>query len=408
MFCRQHSLMAPRLWCVMAQGRTRFDAQKSITAVAVDKTTAIWSTVRTSALHTLMFSGQGTQHTGMACDLYSAHPAARRVLDTVNEELGFSLSELMFHGPAETLRLTSNAQPAIFAHSMAILQCLIDEGFIKGLQSVCVDATSLSSTCESGSDSNVRLLMGHSLGEFGAATAAGCFSLRHACRITRARGSIMQSMADDLGAGSTSMVALLGKWNSLEPANELCERACELFEEPDRGTRIVCEVANWNSTSQVVISGNKEAVDKAIDLGKSEYGVRRAMPLDVSAPFHCSLMERAEPTVRASIGEETLFRHMHAPIVMNFDGRIEEDGSRVREFLCKQTTATVKWTACMRAALDFTRGQDDSTFLEIGPGKVLKGLMMREVKGEPKTGKKPRVLSVSSAKELEELLLAEV
>ena len=381
-------------------------------------------------LHSLLFSGQGTQHGGMARDLYAAFPAARRVLDAVDDELGFALTALMFDERADgaaaaTLRRTSNAQPAIFAHSMAVLACLAEEGFLVGLPSL--DGRGGSNSCSGGSrdvsshngdgKGNVGLLMGHSLGEFSAAAAAGCFSLRHTARIVRARGESMQRVADGFCGGKTAMVALLGRWDSLEKAQELCARAVDQSGGKSGSSRIdessamvVCEVANWNSGTQVVVSGSKSGVDQAVALAKAEYGVRRAMQLDVRAPFHCSLMAPVEPIVRRSMEKEVVVgarARLHAPMVMNVDGRIEEECGRVRDLLCAQTVGSVNWVACMNTAVEYARqhGERSPTFIELGPGKVLKGLIAREVHEDPVTGTKPHVLSVGTAAEVDAILL---
>ncbi len=382
-------------------------------------------------LHSLLFSGQGTQYPGMAQDLYAAFPAARRVLDAIDDELGFALTSLMFgdnlHDRQEDggalLRRTSNAQPAIFAHSMAVLACLMEEGVLVGLPQVGSDddcdgnGQNRDSSSRNGTDNgNIGLLMGHSLGEFSAAAAAGCFSLRHTARIVRARGESMQRVADSLGDEQTAMVALLGRWDSLQKAQELCARAVAESEsdksarDHENGSLTVCEVANWNSGTQIVISGCKSEVERAVALAKTEYGVRRAMPLDVSAPFHCSLMAPAESVVRQCMREEAEMgtpANLQARMVMNADGHIEVDSGRVKELLCTQTVGLVNWVACMETAVEFSLqyGERSPTFIELGPGKVLKGLLAREVREDPVTGTKPHVLSVGTAAEVDAILM---
>ena len=259
---------------------------------------------------------------------------------------------------------------------------------------------------EGSSQANVGLLMGHSWGEFSAAAAAGCVSLRHAARIVRARGVGMRRVADSGGNGASAMVALLGRWKSLEKAHELCARAVNQCESDDscENRSLVCNVA-LELGEPSIISGNNPC-DRAV-VAKLEYGVRRALPLDVSAPFHCSLMAPVETVVRLSMEEsddsEASQSTLQTPMVMNVDGRIEDDSHSVRELLCAQTVGSVNWVACMKTAIEFSSREDKgaTTFIELGPGKVLKGLMAREVPQDPAVGSKPHVLSVSTATEVE-------
>jgi [acyl-carrier-protein] S-malonyltransferase len=295
-------------------------------------------------VHAFIFPGQGSQAPGMGRDLSAAFSAAREVFQEVDDALGENLSRLMFEGPAETLTLTENAQPALMAHSLAVLRVIEREGgFALADKSVVV--------------------AGHSLGEYSALAAAGSFSIAQAARLLRLRGLAMQKAVP---AGEGAMAALLGV--ELEQARAICEQAAS---NPEGGPRQVVDPANDNGGGQVVISGHAAAVDRAIDIAKAQ-GVRRAMKLPVSAPFHCALMAPAADAMQAAL-EQSLPRAPGVPVIANVSAAKATDPAEITRLLVRQVTATVRWRECMQemAAL----GVD--SFIELGAGKVLSGLVRR-------------------------------
>ena len=308
----------------------------------------------------LMFPGQGSQHIGMGHELYKRYPMARDVFDQVDSILQCHLSQLIFHGDENELRKTSNAQPAILAHSLATLAVLQSESNVFHEPSI---------------------VMGHSLGEFTAACAAGYLELDEAVQMVRARGKAMEAAAAQ--AGETSMVAMLPL--SYEKSMALCEEIQAV--QPNH----VCQVANWNATNQVVLSGHKAAVEQAVQLGKEKFKVRRAIPLDVSAPFHCSLLQSVEQEVehllQASTGSKrrksnatTKEEKKNAPstthMITNINGTLQHDWTSICSDLSKQTCETVKWVRCMDTAIE---GTDVETWYEVGPGVALSNLMKRHM-----------------------------
>ena len=289
-----------------------------------------------------IFPGQGSQAVGMGKALAEASPAARAVFAEVDEALGQNLSKLMFEGPADELTLTANAQPALMAASLAVLRTLAAE---RGLD-LARDAA---------------FVAGHSLGEYSALAAAGTFSIADAARLLRIRGQAMQrAVAPGVGA----MAALLGP--DLETARAIAEEAAE---------GMVCGVANDNGAGQVVLSGHREAVERAMALAQSR-GVRRAVLLNVSAPFHCALMAPAAETMKAALADVTL----NAPVVPVYAnvtaGPLTEPGM-IREALVAQVTGTVRWSESVAAMAE--AGVD--RFHELGAGKVLTGLVKRIAPG---------------------------
>lgn len=279
-----------------------------------------------------IFPGQGSQYPGMGKDLAEKFPAANQVFEDADEALGFSLRELCFNGPAEQLQLTENTQPAILAASVAALRALETEGFPAA-----------------------DFVAGHSLGEYSALVAAGSLSLADAVRTVRARGRYMQE-AVPLGAGA--MAAILGA--ELTVVEETCNEAAQ---------GEVCSAANINSPAQVVIAGNVAAVDRAMVLLK-ERGAKRAIKLNVSAPFHCALMKPAQERLEVDL-EKMPFADPHAPVVTNVDATPVRAGDKVRESLVRQVSQTVRWLE----SVEFLISQGVQTFVEIGPGKVLSGLV---------------------------------
>jgi [acyl-carrier-protein] S-malonyltransferase len=302
----------------------------------------------------LMFPGQGSQHIGMGHDLYKNFPVAKDVFDQVDEILNYNLSKLIFHGDETELKMTSNAQPAILTHSLATLAVIQSESDV-------FDHT--------------HIVMGHSLGEFTAACAAGYMNLADGVKIVRARGVAMEASASQ--AGETLMVAMMPL--SYEKSQLLCERVIEESNNPNSSIYgMVCEVANWNATNQVVISGNKDAIQLAITLGKEEFQVRRAIPLDVSAPFHCSLLHSVEQEVKCLLNNNNCRTSTKnkPQMITNIDGTLQNNWNNIRSDLSKQTCKTVKWVRCMDTAINQT---DTETWYEVGPGVTLSTLMKRHV-----------------------------
>ena len=284
-----------------------------------------------------LFPGQGSQHAGMGKDLAENFPVARQVFEEANDALGVDLASLCFNGPEEDLKLTANTQPAILTTSIAALRVLETE-------------IGIAPNCAAG----------HSLGEYSALVCAGALNFADAVRIVRQRGTFMQE-AVPLGTGA--MAAILGL------DKETLERVCQ-----DAALGQVVSPANFNSAGQVVIAGNTEAVDRAMNLAK-EHGAKRALPLPVSAPFHCSLMIPAGERL-ADVLADIKVGDMTVPVITNVEATPNQDASRVCQLLVDQVSAPVLWEdtiACM-IKLDVER------YIEIGPGKVLAGLVKRMAK----------------------------
>ena len=279
-----------------------------------------------------IFPGQGSQHPGMGKDLADRFPAARQIFEEADEALGFSLSELCFNGPAEQLQLTENTQPAILTVSIAALRAAQSEGFPRA-----------------------EFVAGHSLGEYSALVAAGGLNLGDAIRTVRARGRYMQ---EAVPVGTGAMAAILGA--DLETVNAGCEQASE---------GEVCSAANINSPSQVVIAGAAGAIDRAIVILK-ERGAKRAMKLNVSAPFHCAMMKPAQDRLAADL-ETIQFSDSEIPLVTNVDARAVRSADLLRDSLVRQVSQPVRWLE----SVEFLISQGVKTFIEIGPGKVLSGLV---------------------------------
>ena len=293
------------------------------------------------AVHAFIFPGQGSQAVGMGRDLAAAFAPARAVFEEVDEVLKQKLSKLMFEGPIEELTLTENAQPALMAVSLAVLRVLEAEGGIK-LKEKAV------------------LVAGHSLGEYSALAAAGAFSIADTAALLKLRG---QSMQLAVPAGQGAMAALLGV--ELDLAREIC------LEAEKSASREVVACANDNGGGQVVISGHKAAVERAIDIAKSK-GVKRAMLLPVSAPFHCALMAPAADAMAEAFAN-TPPRSPIVPLVANVSAAKVTDSAEIRDLLVQQVTATVRWRESVQAMTAL--GVD--SFIELGTGKVLAGLVKR-------------------------------
>jgi len=278
-----------------------------------------------------LFPGQGSQAIGMGKELAEKYPIARQTFEEADEALGYRLSQLCFDGPEENLRLTEITQPAILTTSIAAWRVLREKGV------------------------NPSFVAGHSLGEYSAHVAAGTITFPNAVRTVRNRGKYMQE-AVPVGVGA--MAAILGM--SLEKVTTVCADAAQSE---------VCAPANINSAEQVVISGHTTAVERATRLA-SERGAKRAIMLSVSAPFHCSLMKPAQD--RLAVDLQSLgFQTPGVPIVCNVDAELVENADRAQDALVRQVTGAVKWDPSMRRLI--TKGIQ--TFVEVGPGKVLCGLM---------------------------------
>jgi [acyl-carrier-protein] S-malonyltransferase len=288
----------------------------------------------------VLFPGQGSQEVGMGRDVYEASPAARAVFEAADRVLGFGLSKLCFEGPDAELRRTENQQPAILATSVALLRALEER-------------VALAPAC----------LAGHSLGEYTALVASGALALESAVALVHARGRFMQEAVPE---GRGAMAAILGA--EPEAIAESCAAAA-------RETGLVVEPANWNSPLQTVIAGDAAAVERACSEARSR-GAKKAVPLPVSAPFHCSLMAPAAEKLAAELAG-VRFAAPRVPVVSNVDAEPNRDAARIPELLRRQVTAPVRFTESVRrmAALGVTR------VLEVGPGRVLTGLVARIERG---------------------------
>jgi [acyl-carrier-protein] S-malonyltransferase len=287
-----------------------------------------------------IFPGQGSQAVGMGLALSQSFGAARLVFEEVDEALKQKLSKVMFEGPESDLTLTENAQPALMAVSIAALRVMETEGGWRLAD-------------------KVAYVAGHSLGEYSALAAAGALTLTDAARLLKLRGQAMQK-AVPVGAGA--MAALVGP--DLEQVQKIAKQAAE---ETDK----VCSVANDNSPGQVVVSGAKEAVEKAVAIA-AEQGVRRSVMLPVSAPFHCALMQPAADAMEEALAEATI-RQPAVPVIANVTAQPVSDPATIAKLLVQQVTATVRWRESILAMKSL--GVDK--VFEVGAGKVLAGLVKR-------------------------------
>jgi [acyl-carrier-protein] S-malonyltransferase len=285
-----------------------------------------------------VFPGQGSQSVGMGKALAEAYPAAQAVFDEVDAALGQKLSAVMWEGPAEELTLTANTQPALMAVSLAAIRVLQGEA---GLD-LARDAA---------------FVAGHSLGEYSALCAAGTFSIADTARLLRIRGDAMQKAVPP-GAGA--MAALIGV--DLDGARDLAAAAAQ---------GEVCEAANDNGGGQVVISGSKAAVERAVAMAP-ERGIKRAVILPVSAPFHCALMQPAADAMRAALAKVAMSAPA-APVMANVGAAPLTDPAAIRDSLVAQVTGTVRWRECVEAMAK----AGVTRFVEVGSGKVLAGLIRR-------------------------------
>jgi [acyl-carrier-protein] S-malonyltransferase len=278
-----------------------------------------------------LFPGQGSQAVGMGKELAQNHAVARRTFQEADEALGYDLSGLCFDGPEEKLKLTEITQPAILTVSLAAWRVLEEHG------------------------PKPDYVAGHSLGEYSAHVAAGTFTFADAVRTVRNRGKYMQE-AVPVGVGA--MAAILGF--DLDKVNEVCSQAAQ---------GEVCQAANINSPEQIVISGHSGAVERAVKLAE-DWGAKKAVRLPVSAPFHCSLMQPAQDRLAADLAALNC-RKPAFPVICNVDAVPITDGEHARDALVRQVTGSVKWEQSMRHLIKL----GVCRFVEVGPGKVLWGLM---------------------------------
>jgi [acyl-carrier-protein] S-malonyltransferase len=280
-----------------------------------------------------LFPGQGSQAVGMGRDLAEKFTVARDTFAEADAALDYSLSKLCFEGPAEQLKQTKFTQPAIFAVSMAAYRVLTSRGI------------------------EPQLAAGHSLGEYAACAAAGVMSFADAIRALRSRGQFMQEAVPE---GQGAMAALLGL--DADAVRGVCEAAA-------KETKEVVSPANLNSPQQIVISGSAAGVARASELAR-EKGAIKVVPLQVSAPFHCALMQPAQDRL-AEVLKEIEVQDPRFPIVSNVTADVTKRGGRERDLLIEQVTAPVRWVESMRRMI----GEGACTFVEVGPGKVLSGLL---------------------------------
>jgi [acyl-carrier-protein] S-malonyltransferase len=285
-----------------------------------------------------LFPGQGSQKVGMGKELAELYPVAMETFQEADAALGYKLSQVCWEGPEEKLKLTEITQPAILTMSVAVFRVLREMGIAP------------------------RYTAGHSLGEYSAHVAAGTLSFAEAVRTVRNRGKYMQ---EAVPVGQGAMAAILGM--PLEQVAQLCAEAAQ---------RQVCQPANINSPDQVVISGSAPAVDRAAELARQR-GAKKAVMLPVSAPFHCALMKPAQERLAADLKKLT-FSQPEVPVACNVDAALVENAEKSCDALIRQVTGAVRWEECMRLLI--ARGVD--TFLEIGPGKVLCGLLRQIDRGK--------------------------
>jgi [acyl-carrier-protein] S-malonyltransferase len=281
-----------------------------------------------------VFPGQGAQFAGMGKDLSENFPVARQIFAEADDALNEHLSRLCFEGPEEDLKLTANTQPAILTHSIAALHVLQQE-------------TGLSP----------QVAAGHSLGEYSALVCAGALSFADAVKTVRKRGQFMQ---EAVPVGEGAMAAILGL------DNDVLQKICSSAAQGE-----VVAPANFNSTGQIVIAGHSAAVNRACELAK-ERGAKRALPLPVSAPFHCALMQPAADRL-AEVLAQLAVGDMLCPVVSNVEATPNQESSRVVELLVRQVCAPVQWTDSVQTMVDL----GVSRFVELGPGKTLSGLIKR-------------------------------
>lgn len=278
-----------------------------------------------------LFPGQGSQSVGMGKDLYDRYPSARATFQEADAALGTKLSQLCFEGPEDQLKLTENTQPAILTVSVAAWRVLDEKGI------------------------KPAFAAGHSLGEYSAHVCSGTISFADAVRTVRNRGRYMQ---EAVPVGTGAMAAILGM--GMDAVGEVCAAAAQ---------GQVCELANINSPEQIVISGDAAAVERGVKIAQ-ERGAKRAVLLPVSAPFHCSLMKPAQERLATDL-QELKFSSPHIPVISNVYAKPVEEAESAREALVRQVTGSVRWSESMQWVIQ----HGVEAFVEVGPGKVLCGLM---------------------------------
>jgi [acyl-carrier-protein] S-malonyltransferase len=288
-----------------------------------------------------VFPGQGSQQVGMGKALAEQFPAAKAVFDEVDAALGQKLSAIMWDGPEDQLTLTANTQPALLAVSIAVLRVLEQE---RGIRLA-----------------DLQFVAGHSLGEYSALCAAGALSLSDAAKLLRIRGDAMQQAVP---VGQGGMTALIG--TDIDQAREIAQEAAQ---------GDVLSVANDNGGGQVVVSGSKAAADRVIEIAKAK-GVKRALPLSVSAPFHSPLMQPAADAMRAALAVAIVNTPI-VPVIANMTAGPVTDPEQIKKLLVEQVTGTVRW----RESVAYMVAQGVTRFVEIGSGKVLAGLVKRIADG---------------------------
>jgi [acyl-carrier-protein] S-malonyltransferase len=322
----------------------------------------------------LLFPGQGSQSVGMGRDLYDNFAAARAVFEEADEALGFALSQVIFDGPEETLRLTEHTQPAILTVSTAAARVLMEAGV------------------------TAAMAAGHSLGEYSAYVSAGTLSFADAVRAVRLRGRYMQQAVP---AGEGAMAAILGL--DAELIRVICEQVEDkltpLPGDPEvlnfvPGSAVV-SAANLNSPGQTVISGAKAAVERAAELCK-QAGAKRAVMLPVSAPFHCKLMQPAQESLARDLAELE-FRAPKFPVAANVNATLIATGDAAREALIAQVTGAVRWVEC----IELLAAEGATQFIEVGPGRVLSGLL-KQIQGKDAVA----AMNVEDSASLEKTLAA--
>lgn len=281
-----------------------------------------------------VFPGQGSQYAGMGKDVAERYPAARRVFDDIDASLGYPISRLCFEGPEDQLKLTENTQPAILAVSSAIHAVLEEHGLARR-----------------------DLVAGHSLGEYSAIVSVGGLTPAEAAKIVHMRGKFMQ---EAVPVGTGGMAALIGP--SIEDAKAICDEAAQ---------GEVVSVANINAPGQIVIAGTKAGIERAIAAAKAR-GVRRALPLPVSAPFHCELMKPAEEKLKPIL-DEAQFKDLWVALVSNVDASPIGTATAVRNALLRQVASPVRWVESVQRMVSM----GVKRFVEVGPGNVLTGLIKR-------------------------------
>ena len=304
-----------------------------------------------------IFPGQGSQYSGMGSELAAKYPASSQVFEEADDALGFSISRLCFEGTAEELQLTENTQPAILTTSIATLRAIASEGF-----------------------KAPDFVAGHSLGEYSALVAAGALSMADAVRTVRLRGRFMQEATP---VGSGAMAAVIGA--DVSTVEEACSESAQ---------GETCSPANINSPNQIVIAGSARAVDRAIALLKERWN-KRAIKLPVSAPFHCALMKPAQERLAAEL-EKIEFNDLRLPLITNVDAQAIRRGSEARDALIRQVSSPVRWLESVQLLIQ----EGVETFVGVGPGKVLCGLVRQIERGAS-------CLNVGDAESLEKAVKSE-